>query len=88
MRMKWVTERDARAVLPQPPAGAYDGLYLSYLQKQACLVAPAKDSLTGIKPITPDCTPPYYALNGSLANVYNSTTMNDKVAWAATWMYR
>jgi hypothetical protein len=36
----------------------------------------------------PNCNPPIYPLNGSVADIYNSTTFNDKVAWAAIWMYR
>lgn len=70
-------------------AGTYSGLYLQYLQKPACTVAPPRTSLsvTARQPLI-NCDPGYYPLNGSIASLYNSTTMNDDVAWAATWMYR
>lgn len=64
-------------------AGQYQGLYLDYLKKPACVTAPGHQST-----VTPNCNPPYFPLNGSAADTYNSTTFNDDKAWAAMWMYR
>lgn len=64
-------------------AGQYQGLYLDYLKKPACVTAPSRSST-----VTPNCNPPYFPLNGSAADTYNSTTFNDDKAWAAMWMYR
>lgn len=64
-------------------AGQYQGLYLDYLKKPACVTAPSRASA-----IVPNCNPPYFPLNGSAADTYNSTTYNDDIAWAAMWMYR
>lgn len=35
-----------------------------------------------------NCDPPWLPLNGSAFLQYNSTSYNDDMAWAATWMYR
>ncbi len=54
--------------------------------KQQCItsisVASALQS-TGV-----NCNPAWLPLNGSTFLQYNSTTYNDDMAWAATWMYR
>jgi len=67
-------------------AGPYQGYYQTPLMKQQCitsiLVASALQS-TGV-----NCNPAWLPLNGSTFLQYNSTTYNDDMAWAATWMYR
>ena len=35
----------------------------------------------------PLCDPPWLPLNGSAFLQYNSTSYNDDMAWASTWMY-
>lgn len=52
--------------------------------KTACTVAPQLTLSTS----TLDCDPPWLPLNGSAFLQYNSTSYNDDMAWAATWMYR
>ena len=37
---------------------------------------------------SPVCISEAAQLNGSAVALYNSTTIYDKLLWAATWMYR
>ena len=52
--------------------------------KAQCITAP---SLT-LSSTPYNCDPPWLPLNGSAFLQYNSTSYNDDMAWAATWMYR
>ena len=66
-------------------AAGEQGLYLSYLQKPECLVAQPVVA-TGTEAV--NCADPNYPLNGSAANMYNSTSYYDDLTWGALWMYR
>ena len=62
----------------------YQGYYQAGLMKTACTVAPQLTLSSNVL----DCSPPWLPLNGSAFMQYNSTSYNDDMAWAATWMYR
>jgi hypothetical protein len=61
----------------------------SYSQNAVVLPCEAQyaKSLQGSN-IVPVCLPASVQLNGSAIPLYNSTTIYDKLLWAATWMYR
>lgn len=61
----------------------YQGYYQAALMIQACTQPPSL--LLGAN--APLCDPPWLPLNGSAFLQYNSTSYNDDMAWASTWMY-
>lgn len=71
-----------------PPcfAGPYQGYYQTALMKQQCIESISVES--ALQSASLNCNPPWLPLNGSTFLQYNSTTYNDDMAWAATWMYR
>ena len=54
--------------------------------KQQCIESISVQSQ--LQSASVNCNPPWLPLNGSTFLQYNSTTYNDDMAWAATWMYR
>ena len=67
-------------------AGPYQGYYQTALMKQQCIESISVES--ALQSASLNCNPPWLPLNGSTFLQYNSTTYNDDMAWAATWMYR
>lgn len=60
--------------------------YSSGVHIQSCEVQYAK-ALQGNNSV-PVCISQAAQLNGSAVALYNSSTIYDKLLWAATWMYR